>query len=293
MVPFILSVHIYEKKFIQKQIFIQSVLQKRKPSDKKVKQSIQIKWSQIYLTIYPLKRRELSLYLTYTQHYTCGSRSVRSLSAFKAIQFTPSTFLVTPSVPQVPITCKTINNKYQQGGSNENDYRRGERRNESRPLIPAFLMGITGSPENILNSQVKNRIKANFFSKAIRSGYAKELASRIYDQVELTLTIHQEETSEPHQWNVAIENATPFVISDTKLECKGFQSLTEIDPNVILKQCDFCIVNARRPMKPKDILQFVYASENQFPLKMQPSPLSAISLTGWLLQSEKEEVALG
>ena len=90
----------------------------------------------------------------------------------------------------------------------------------------------------------------------------------ICDQVELTLTIHQEATSEPHKWNVAIENATPFVISDTKLDCKGFQSLTEIYPEVILIQDEFCIVNARRQMKPKDSLQFVYASEDQFPLKV-------------------------
>ena len=77
----------------------------------------------------------------------------------------------------------------------------------------------------------------------------------------ITLTIHQQATSEPHQWHVAIENATPCVIFHAKLDCKGFQSLTEIDPNVILKEGDFCIINAGKPMKPKDILQFVYASE--------------------------------
>ncbi|KAL4558362.1 hypothetical protein LXL04_036561 [Taraxacum kok-saghyz] len=90
----------------------------------------------------------------------------------------------------------------------------------------------------------------------------------ICDQVELTLTIHQDATSEPQQWNVAIENATPCVIFATKLDCKGFQSRIEIDPKVILKQGDFCIVNGGKPMKPKDSLHFVYASENQFPFKV-------------------------
>lgn len=52
------------------------------------------------------------------------------------------------------------------------------------------------------------------------------------------------------------------------LDCKGFQSRIEIDPKIILKQVDVCIVNDDQQMRPGDSLHFVYAWENQFPFKL-------------------------
>ncbi|KAJ9550424.1 hypothetical protein OSB04_014469 [Centaurea solstitialis] len=82
------------------------------------------------------------------------------------------------------------------------------------------------------------------------------------------LTIHQEPTSTSKEWSVTLENLTPCVILNVKLDCKGFQSRTTIDPKIILKQDDLCIVNGGERINPGQSLHFLYISEQQFPFKL-------------------------
>ncbi|CAI9260196.1 unnamed protein product [Lactuca saligna] len=89
-----------------------------------------------------------------------------------------------------------------------------------------------------------------------------------FAQGEYNLTIHQEASSAPHEWNVAIENTTPCVIFDAKLDCKGFQSGTKIDPKVILNEDDLCIINGGQQINPQESLHFVYSWESEFPFKL-------------------------
>lgn len=90
----------------------------------------------------------------------------------------------------------------------------------------------------------------------------------VYGQDLFNLTIHQEPTGVLDEWNVTVENASPCVIVRAYLDCKGFQSHIEIDPKVLLKQGDACIVNDDQQMHPKVSIHFVYAWESQFPFKL-------------------------
>ncbi|KAI3736383.1 hypothetical protein L6452_15922 [Arctium lappa] len=90
----------------------------------------------------------------------------------------------------------------------------------------------------------------------------------IYGDEDYQLTIHQEPTSTAKEWSVTLENPTPCVIWNVKLDCKGFQSGTHIDPKIILKQGDLCIVNGGQRINPHDSLHFLYILEQQFPFKL-------------------------
>ncbi|KAJ9550429.1 hypothetical protein OSB04_014474 [Centaurea solstitialis] len=90
------------------------------------------------------------------------------------------------------------------------------------------------------------------------------------------LTIHQEPTSTSKEWSVTLENHTPCVILNVKLDCKGFQSRTTIDPKIILKQDDLCIVNGGERINPGQSLHFLYISEQQFPFKLADQSVAYI-----------------
>ncbi|MFS8032578.1 hypothetical protein Hanom_Chr17g01559411 [Helianthus anomalus] len=89
----------------------------------------------------------------------------------------------------------------------------------------------------------------------------------VYGQ-DFNLSIRQEQTTTPGEWDVTLENTSPCVILNAYLDCKGFQSHREIDPTVILKQGDVCIVNGGQRMNPSDSLHFIYAWETQFAFKL-------------------------
>nr|GEY85742.1 hypothetical protein [Tanacetum cinerariifolium]GEY98654.1 hypothetical protein [Tanacetum cinerariifolium] len=92
--------------------------------------------------------------------------------------------------------------------------------------------------------------------------------------LDLTLTINQERTAAPNVWKVRIVNTTPCVIWNAKTDCTGFQSHIEIDPDVILKQGDVCIVNGGKPFHPQERVLFDYAWDYQFPFKMAEQSVS-------------------
>ncbi|KAK1414354.1 hypothetical protein QVD17_30098 [Tagetes erecta] len=83
------------------------------------------------------------------------------------------------------------------------------------------------------------------------------------------LTIRQEARGTAQgEWDVTLENASPCVILNAYLDCTGFQSRRDIDPKVILKQGDACIVNDGQRINPSESLRFVYAWEDRFPFKL-------------------------
>ena len=92
--------------------------------------------------------------------------------------------------------------------------------------------------------------------------------------LDLTLTINQEPTGAPQEWKVTIVNPTPCVIWNAKLDCKGFQSHIEVDPNVVLKQGDVCIVNGGKRINPQASLSFTYAWDNQFSFRIAEQSVS-------------------
>ncbi|KAI3815070.1 hypothetical protein L1987_14724 [Smallanthus sonchifolius] len=96
----------------------------------------------------------------------------------------------------------------------------------------------------------------------LKQGDACIINNDVYGQ-DFNLTIRQDPTSAPGEWGVTLENASPCVILQAYLDCKGFQSQREIDSKVILKQGDACIVNKGERMNPRDSRHFVYAWENQ------------------------------
>ncbi|MFS8026713.1 hypothetical protein Hanom_Chr16g01489921 [Helianthus anomalus] len=86
----------------------------------------------------------------------------------------------------------------------------------------------------------------------------------VYGQ-DFNLAIHQVPTRASGEWDVTLENTGPCVILEAYLDCKGFQSHIEIDPKVIVKQGDVCIVQR---IYPRNSLHFIYTWETQFPFKL-------------------------
>ncbi|KAL8223710.1 hypothetical protein R6Q57_019185 [Mikania cordata] len=88
--------------------------------------------------------------------------------------------------------------------------------------------------------------------------------------------IAQEPTGAPEEWTVALINASPCIIWNVKLDCKEFQSRKQIDPKILLKQGDLCMVKGGQRMNPQESLHFVYASENQFPFKLAEQSIACM-----------------
>ncbi|KAL3497328.1 hypothetical protein ACH5RR_040060 [Cinchona calisaya] len=68
------------------------------------------------------------------------------------------------------------------------------------------------------------------------------------------------------QWNLTIFNQCICTQTQVKLSCKGFQSVEKIDPTVLLKTGDSCLVNNGAPIHyGHDNFTFTYAADKQFP----------------------------
>lgn len=91
---------------------------------------------------------------------------------------------------------------------------------------------------------------------------------------EYQLLINQQPTGTPQEWRVLLLNATPCILSNIKLECKDFQSRIAIDPKLILKQGDVCIVKSGHSINPQDSLHFVYSWDEKFPFKVANESLA-------------------
>ncbi|KAK1414355.1 hypothetical protein QVD17_30099 [Tagetes erecta] len=97
-------------------------------------------------------------------------------------------------------------------------------------------------------------------------------------QEEYKLTIHQEPTGAPQEWSVTLINETPCVIWNVKLDCKEFQSRIDIDPKVVMKQGDLCVVKGGQRINSQESLRFVYAWDNQFPFKLAEQSIACKSI---------------
>ena len=69
------------------------------------------------------------------------------------------------------------------------------------------------------------------------------------------------------EWKVIINNDSPCIISDLKLDCAGFQTVKRVDPSILSKSGSVCLVNSGGPINPHAKLSFTYAWENSFPFK--------------------------
>ncbi|XP_014512919.1 uncharacterized protein LOC106771452 [Vigna radiata var. radiata] len=66
------------------------------------------------------------------------------------------------------------------------------------------------------------------------------------------------------EWNVTVINNCSCQQSQIKLSCKGFQSSESIDPSILSKEGDNCILISGNPMKGFDTVNFSYAWDPPF-----------------------------
>ncbi|KAK9080116.1 hypothetical protein SSX86_001791 [Deinandra increscens subsp. villosa] len=70
-------------------------------------------------------------------------------------------------------------------------------------------------------------------------------------------------------WNVWITNGCyKCSIGQLKLSCKGFNLSKKVDPRIISKHGDFCIVNNYEPIAPQKSVQFTYAAQIDYPFEV-------------------------
>ncbi|KAJ4835930.1 hypothetical protein Tsubulata_039734 [Turnera subulata] len=66
------------------------------------------------------------------------------------------------------------------------------------------------------------------------------------------------------EWNVTVINNCPCPQSQIKLSCVGFQSATNVDPSIFLKQDDLCLLINGNPLQPFASVSFSYAWDPPF-----------------------------
>ncbi|KAJ4824983.1 hypothetical protein Tsubulata_014357 [Turnera subulata] len=86
-----------------------------------------------------------------------------------------------------------------------------------------------------------------------------------------SLTIVQTKTGKlvanKPEWKLTISNTCICSQLNVNLACNGFQSVETVDPSVLSKQGDLCLVNNGNPIAGKQQFSFTYASDQEFPFK--------------------------
>ncbi|KAM7459523.1 hypothetical protein LguiA_036517 [Lonicera macranthoides] len=66
------------------------------------------------------------------------------------------------------------------------------------------------------------------------------------------------------EWNVTVANECFCAESNVVLPCKGFQSISNVDPTVFTKQDDSCFINKDSVIPPYSSVSFTYAWDHPF-----------------------------
>ncbi|KAI3442178.1 uncharacterized protein J3R85_001499 [Psidium guajava] len=70
------------------------------------------------------------------------------------------------------------------------------------------------------------------------------------------------------EWKVTINKNCPCAILNASLVCPGFQTVEPIDPSVMHKQGDGCLLNRGEPIIQP--ISFSYAWDDSYPFKIDP-----------------------
>ena len=76
------------------------------------------------------------------------------------------------------------------------------------------------------------------------------------------------------EWNTTITNRTPCSYQNLTLACNGFQTVEEVDPSIMAKMGDECLINNGQPVYPFTSLNFTYAWDTSFPFKLVYSQMA-------------------
>ncbi|KAF8027775.1 hypothetical protein BT93_E0638 [Corymbia citriodora subsp. variegata] len=68
------------------------------------------------------------------------------------------------------------------------------------------------------------------------------------------------------KWGVTISNPCLCTVQDLTVTCQGFDPAAQkIDPSVLAKQGDACLVNNGNPIRQNDTINFTYENDVSFP----------------------------
>ncbi|XVE66402.1 hypothetical protein DITRI_Ditri08aG0077500 [Diplodiscus trichospermus] len=66
------------------------------------------------------------------------------------------------------------------------------------------------------------------------------------------------------EWKVVISNGCVCSLSELKISCRGFQTVEPIDPSILSKSGDECLINNGEPVAPLSDFTFNYAWDESF-----------------------------
>ncbi|KAK7393089.1 hypothetical protein VNO78_21541 [Psophocarpus tetragonolobus] len=78
------------------------------------------------------------------------------------------------------------------------------------------------------------------------------------------------------QWNVVVYNHCKCTQSQIRLSCKGFQSTERVDPSILSKQGDTCLLINGNSLKGSATVRFSYAWDPPFLLLPSSSHIDPI-----------------
>lgn len=76
------------------------------------------------------------------------------------------------------------------------------------------------------------------------------------------------------QWNVTISNDCDCTRLYTKLSCRGFKTVEDIDPEILSKSGSQCDLQNVHPIYARDKLNFTYAWDTAFHFKLLSSTIT-------------------
>ncbi|KAJ0090012.1 hypothetical protein Patl1_12505 [Pistacia atlantica] len=114
---------------------------------------------------------------------------------------------------------------------------------------------------------ILNFLSAIIFLSFISRGYCQCVVQNV--------TVNQSQTGSQVQnkpeWKVTISNPCRCTVLDLTLSCTGFQTVEKIDPSVLSKSGDNCLINNGNPIVGLSTFSFNYAWDSSFSL----TPVSA------------------
>ena len=76
------------------------------------------------------------------------------------------------------------------------------------------------------------------------------------------------------EWQVTLTNTCNCVFAHVILACQGFQTVEQIDPQILSKSGDDCTVNYSNAIAGHSTFQFTYAWDTSFPFTLKSAEIA-------------------
>ena len=76
------------------------------------------------------------------------------------------------------------------------------------------------------------------------------------------------------QWQATLTNTCNCVFADVILACQGFQTVEQIDPQILSKSGDDCTVDSSNAIAGHSTFQFTYTWDTSFPFTVKSAEIA-------------------